>query len=67
MGRTKKLIDEFIEKRAKGDNFLVISTKFKLLLKGINADEITDDTPDDPEIIEKIIKLAEILEISLKN
>lgn len=66
MGRTKQLIDTLIEKRAKGDNFLILDVQMKLLLKGINVEKITDQTPDDPEIIEKIKQMAKKFDIELE-
>ena len=65
MGKTKQLIDDLIEQRCKGNSFLETSTRFKLLLKGIDTDKITEDTPDNPKIIEKIYELANNLNIKL--
>ncbi len=67
MGRTKALIEELIDKKAKGDTFQVSNVKIKLLLKGIMPDSITDDTPDSDEIINKIFEVAKDFNITLNN
>jgi len=64
-GKIKRLIDNLIQQRSKGDNFLVMSTKFKLLVKGIDVDKITENTNDDPDIINKIYEVAQQLNIKL--
>ena len=65
MGKTKMLIDELIEKRSKGIEALAINTRMKLLLKGIDAKKIGDDTPDNEDVIKKIYQVATELNISL--
>lgn len=67
MGKTKYLIDELIRKRANGDTFLELDIQMKLLLKGINVKHITDATPDDAEVIEKIYEMAGRFNISLET
>jgi len=65
MGRMKKLLDTLIERRAKGDSFLETSTKFKLMLKGVDPDKITVNTPDDEKIIAIIYEIAQKVNIKL--
>ena len=65
MGKVKILIDELIEKRSKGVEFLKLSTSMKLLMKGIDVKKITDETPDDNDVIERIYKVASELNIVL--
>ena len=67
MNKTKKLIDELIEKRSKGQEFLKLSTQMKLLMKGIDTRKITDDTPDNEVTIKKIHEIAAELKITLNN
>lgn len=57
-GQIKALIERLIEKRAGGNPVLMTTTKTKLMIKGINIDIYTDETPDDPQIIEKLYKTA---------
>ncbi len=65
MGKTKQLIDKLIWERSKGDRFTESSTRIKLIMKGIDPAKITDQTPDDPEVIRKIREVAGALNINL--
>ena len=53
-GTAKHLIDLILERRAKGNPTLLYATKTKLILKGVNPDRFTADTPDDPAVIAKV-------------
>ena len=64
--KTKLLVDELIEKRSKGVEFLKISTRMKLLMKGIDVNKIPDQ-PDDHLTIEKIHQIASELNITLNK
>ena len=66
MGKVKRLVDTLIEKRANGNHFLELDLQMKLLFKGINIKEITDDTPDDPGTLSKIYEMAEQFNIELE-
>jgi hypothetical protein len=65
MGRAKLLIDQLIQKRANGKEFLIINTRMKLLMKGIDVNKISDQTPDDQKLIDKIMQVAQEFNISL--
>jgi len=65
MSKTQQLIDELINKRSNGVEFLKISTRMKLLMKGIDVQKINADTPDRPELIKKIYETASELNIIL--
>jgi hypothetical protein len=54
----KKLIDAIISEKAKGNNFQEMNYTMKLMLKGIPVKSITDETPDDPIILDKIYQAA---------
>jgi hypothetical protein len=58
-GQAKKIIDAIIKKRSRGISALAKVVKIKLALKGIQANKITADTPDDPLLIKKLIQLAQ--------
>lgn len=64
--KTKLLVDELIEKRSKGVEFLKISTRMKLMMKGIDVNKIPDQ-PDDRSTIEKIHQIASELNITLNT
>lgn len=67
MGKTKRLIDELIAKKANGNAFQVSNIKMKLLFKGIMPDKITDDTPDEDEVIAKIYEVAKDFNVTLNT
>jgi hypothetical protein len=57
-GSVKRMIDSIVQQRAKGNPTLVVSTKTKLILKGLNPDKFTDTSPDDPALISKVRAVA---------
>ena len=57
-GKIKKAIDEIILQRSKGNPTLVLTTKTKLSIKGIDVELYRNDSPDDPEVLEKINRIA---------
>jgi hypothetical protein len=67
MGKAKQLIDELIEKKAKGNNFQINNIKMKLMFKGIIPDDITDDTPDTEDLIDKIKEVYEQFNLTISN
>ncbi len=67
MGKTKRLIDELIEKKANGNSFQVSNIKMKLMFKGIIPDKINQDTPDSDEILSKIYEVAKDFNVTLNN
>ena len=67
MGQAKKLIDELIEKKGNGNAFQISNIKMKLMFKGIIPDKITNDTPDEKGLIDKIYEVAKDFNITLNN
>lgn len=57
-GKAKRQIGQILEAVSKGNSVVLITTKTKLLLKGIDPDKYTDSSEDDPVIIQKIEKIA---------
>ena len=64
-GRVSRILDKIIEKRSGGNQTLVMSTKTKLILKGLNPDKFGPGTPDDPTILKKAEALAHHLGITV--
>ena len=64
-GKINQMIETIIEKRTNGDETLANTTKTKLILKGIDPDDYDENSPDDPETIEKLETLADDLDITL--
>lgn len=57
-GRIKAMLDSIIEQRGQGNPTIVSLTKTKLLLKGINVDNYTKMSDDDPVMMEKVKQAA---------
>jgi adenine C2-methylase RlmN of 23S rRNA A2503 and tRNA A37 len=66
-GLAKRMIDELIEKKAKGNEFQITNIKMKLLFKGVMPDKINDETDDSEELINKIFEIAKQFNIILSN
>jgi hypothetical protein len=66
-GRTKLLIDSIITQRSGGDPMLAKMLKTKFMLKGINPDAYSLDTPDDPSIVRRLSDLAGKLGIKIQG
>jgi hypothetical protein len=57
-GQVKRMLDAIIAQRAKGDPLLIQTTKTKLTLKGLNPENFTSASPDDPADVEKAKEIA---------
>ncbi len=57
-GKAKKILDAIILKRSRGVGAIAKAIKVKIALKGINPDNLTSDTPDDPVLVRKLLNLA---------
>ncbi len=64
-GMIKRMIDNIIEKKTKGNPTLVLTTKTKFILKGLDPDFYTASSPDDPAIIAKLKTIASEMGITL--
>ncbi len=66
-GAVKRIIDQIIEQRARGNDLLVHTTTAKLLFKGIDPSRYTSQTPDDPRILAQIKEIAKDLGVTLSG
>jgi len=57
-GQIKHMLDAIIQQRAKGSPTVALTTKTKLVLKGINPDRFSDTADDDPAIMAKVRAIA---------
>lgn len=64
-GLIKQMIDAIIEKKTRGNPTLVLTTKTKLILKGLNPDSYTASSADDPAVIAKLRAIASEMGITL--
>jgi hypothetical protein len=66
-GQIKSIIDSIIEQRARGNTTLALTTKTKLMLKGVNPDRYTSASPDDPAVISKLAQIAAEMGVQLRS
>ena len=65
-GKAKQQIDLIIEAVSKGNATLKITTKTKLLLKGLDPDRYTNSSEDDPVVLDKIKTVAASFGVTIK-
>jgi hypothetical protein len=65
-GQIKKMLDAIILERSKGSPVVAVTTKTKIVLKGIDPDAYTVTSADDPRTIEKVRGIARELGVTLK-
>ena len=66
-GQIKKMLDQIIETRSRGDAFIALTTKTKLAFKGINPDKYDYDSPDNPWVIKDVRRIAKELNVILQE
>lgn len=64
-GKIKTMCNTIIQKRGNGNPVIEKITKTKLVMKGVNPDQFTASSPDDPLIIAKLVQIAKELGITL--
>lgn len=57
-GQIKKMLESIIEQRAKGNPTIALTTKTKLILKGVNPERFKSVLDDDPKVIAQIRAIA---------
>ena len=65
-GKIKVLIDTIVAKRSGGNSTIANLTKSKMVMKGINPEKFNNTSPDDPAINEKLVALAQELNVTIK-
>jgi len=64
-GTAKKMINLIIAEKAQGDKAIEKSIRVKLILGGIMVDKLTETTPDDPALINKIKNVATVYGVKI--
>ena len=64
-GQIKRAIDTIIAQRSKGNPTVALTTKTKLVLKGLNPDKFTDASPDDASVLAKLRVIATELGVQI--
>lgn len=57
-GQIMRMIDSIIQQRAQGNPTRAMTTKTKLILKGVNPDRYDLTSPDDKAVLEKLRSIA---------
>jgi hypothetical protein len=57
-GQVCKMLNKIVDARSNGNRALVIVTKTKMILKGVDPDKFGPTTPDDPEVIKRVREIA---------
>jgi len=52
------MIDSLLEQRSKGSPTVLMTTKTKLILKGLNPDKFTSTSPDDADVMARVRAVA---------
>jgi hypothetical protein len=60
-GQIKSMLDAIVAQRSKGNPVIAMTTKTKLILKGVNPDLYNDLSPDDPVVMAKVRTIAAAL------
>ncbi|MGA2038902.1 MAG: hypothetical protein ABSH42_06465 [Bryobacteraceae bacterium] len=64
-GQIKSLIDTIIEKRSQGSSVLMLTTRAKFYLKGVDPDRYDRLSSDDPAVIARIKEIGAELGVTL--
>jgi hypothetical protein len=57
-GQIRRTIDTILLQRAKGNPTIILTTKTKLILKGVDPDRFTAASPDDGAVLAKLRIIA---------
>jgi hypothetical protein len=57
-GVIRSMIDSIVKQRAKGNEMIAMTTKTRLVLKGLNPDRFDRSSPDDPATIARVRAVA---------
>jgi hypothetical protein len=64
-GKIKALIDKIVEKRSQGNPTLMVTTKTKIMLKGVNPEIYTNTSDDDPIVEQRLKDIGKELGLSI--
>ena len=64
-GQVRALLDKIVSERAKGNRTIAMSTKTKLIIKGVNPDHWNARSPDDPDVLSKVRQIAQDFGVTL--
>jgi len=59
------MIDTIIASRSEGNPVIARTTKIKIAMKGVDPDQFSETSEDDPAVIEKLRIIAQELGVTL--
>lgn len=59
------MLDEIMRQKSNGHPTILMATKTKLILKGLNPDKFHAASPDDPAMLAKVADAAREMGVSL--
>jgi hypothetical protein len=62
-GRIRQILDRILQQTSPGGSRRVMALRTKLLLRGIDPEAFTPQTPDDPELLQQVEAIADRLRI----
>ena len=66
-GRIRRMLDYIIEARSQGDRTIALTTKTKLVLKGVDPDHYDQESADDPAVIAAVKQIATQFGVDLEG
>ncbi len=64
-GRIKNVLDQILRQKANGHPTILLATKTKLILKGLNPDKFSATSPDDAALLAKAVETAREMGVQL--
>lgn len=59
------MLDQLIVQRSKGNPTIALTTKTKIMLKGVNPDKFQPTSEDDPAVMQRVRQIAAEMGVSL--
>ena len=64
-GKIHDMINRLLQIRTEGRPNQLATEKIKLIMKGIDPDKYTPDSPDDASVMARLLSIAKAMEINL--
>ena len=66
-GQIIKLIEAIVEKSSGGNPVVASSTRIKIIMRGVIPKKYNEHSPDDPEVIAKLLEIAKELQLNMEE
>ena len=64
-GAIRRMLDQIVKERSKGNAIIATSTVTKLIVKGLDPARFSATSPDDPATLEKVRSVAREMNVAL--